>query len=416
MTQKGSDRDRRIIYAATFIRSSCAGLTGVLFGVYLARLGSGTALTGFIIAAGLAGGAVAALLATIAADNLGRRRFLIGFAVLSAIGGLAVATYSNAIVLAIASFIGMLNGVGKDRGSALAVEQAILPSTVPDERRTFVFSIYNVLQSAGAASGALMAAIPSILVRVASIPEIRAMRATMVGYSVLMAATGILYAGLGGEVEVYSPSRGINVSPESRSVLIKLSALFSIDSIGGGFITQALVSLYFVEHFGAQPSTVGALFFAAALANAISQLLAPPLAKRIGLVNTMVFTHMPANALMMFVPLAPNFLVAAILVLGRECLVQMDVPARQSYVMAVVKPEERTFASGATGLVRLAGWAVAPGFAGLIMQTAMGAPLVIGPGMKIVYDLLLYRSFRHLRPPEEMSATEREPGAAGVRP
>ncbi|HYA35207.1 MAG TPA: MFS transporter, partial [Candidatus Binataceae bacterium] len=342
----------------------------------------------------------------------GRRRFLIGFAALSAIGGLAVATYSSPVVLAVASFIGMLNGVGKDRGSALAVEQAILPSTVPDERRTFVFSIYNVLQSAGAASGALMAAIPSILAQAASIPEVGAMRATMVGYSVLMAATGILYAGLGDEVEVYSPPGGFRVSPETRSVLIKLSALFSIDSIGGGFITQALVSLYFVEHFGVRPSTVGALFFAAAIANAVSQLLAPPLAKRIGLVNTMVFTHMPANALMMFVAIAPNFLVAAILVLGRECLVQMDVPARQSYVMAVVRPEERTFASGATGLVRLAGWAVAPGFAGLIMQTSMGAPLVIGPGMKIVYDLLLYRSFRHLKPPEERSATEDERGAA----
>jgi MFS family permease len=408
-------RNRLIIYAATFVRSLATALIGVLVGIYLARLDLSKTAIGIIITAGLAGGAGAALLATIAADGFGRRRFLVLLTLLSAAGGFAVGFISNEALLAAAAFLGMVNGMGRDRGAALAVEQAILPSTAPDDRRTSIFAFYSVLQSVGAALGALAAGIPNLISRFGGVSETPAMRIAIIVYAILMAATAFAYLGLTEEVEVYAASPGFRVSRETRDVLIKLSALFSLDSLGGGFLTQALISLFFVERFAVSAATVGLLYFGASIANAVSQLIAPILARRIGLINTMVFTHLPSSFLLMLVAIAPDFSIAAALFLAREALVQMDVPARNSYVMAVVRPEERTFASGVTGLVRLGGWAVAPGFAGLFMQgVSIATPLFIGPGMKIIYDLMLYRSFRHLKAPEERA--REDAAAASAQP
>jgi MFS family permease len=403
MTAEHGKRNRSLIYAAASLRSAATGLSGVMVGIYLARLHLGAGTIGAIITAGLAGGAGAALLATVAADNLGRRRFLFSLALMSSLGGLVLAAGGHTLLLAGAAFFGMLNGMGKDRGAPVAIEQAILPSTAPDEQRTSVFAFYNVVQSASAAVGALLAGLPDLIHRSdPAIPEVEALRAAMLLYAALMGATALLYIGITREVEIYSPPVGMRISPETRAVLVKLSALFALDSVGGGFLTQALISLFFVERFGVGAATVAALFFCASIANALSQLVAPILARRIGLINTMVFTHLPSNALLMMVAIAPNFPLAAALFLVRESMVQMDVPARQSYVMAVVRPEERTFAAGVTGLVRLGGWAVAPGLAGILMQSvSLGTPLIVGPALKAVYDILLFRSFRHLKPPEE---------------
>ncbi len=186
--------------------------------------------------------------------------------------------------------------------------------------------------------------------------------------------------------------------------MTRISALFALDSLGGGFLTTAMLSLFFFTRFGVGEGVVGVLFFAARAANALSHVGAAWLARRIGLVNTMVFTHIPSSLLLVTVPFAPTFPIAAALFVLREGLVEMDVPTRQSYVMAVVRPEERTFASGVTHLVRLSAWAIAPGFAGLFMRGAsLAAPLFIGAGMKIAYDVLLYSAFRSVRPPEESS-------------
>jgi MFS family permease len=395
-------RNRFLIYTAVCIRATATAMLGVLVAVYLARVGIGKSLIGVIVAAGLAGGATAALLATIGADAFGRRRFLFAFALLSAAGGIALAEFSNQWVLAGAAFAGMVNGMGKDRGAALAVEQAILPATTPDEGRTVVFAFYNVLQSAAAAVGALLAALPELLRHTLGFSELGALRMGVVGYALLMLVTGVLYLALSPEVEVAERRTAVSVSPQTRRILIKLSLLFSIDSMGGGFLTQALISYFFVVRFGVDVAMVGALYFAASIANAVSQLLAPLFARRFGLINTMVFTHLPSSLFLVGVAFAPQFGTAAVLFLLRECLVQMDVPARQSYVMAVVQPDERTFASGVTHLVRLAGWAIAPSFAGMVMEgLSLGTPLVIGAALKVTYDLLLYRDFRHLRPPEE---------------
>jgi hypothetical protein len=210
------------------------------------------------------------------------------------------------------------------------------------------------------------------------------------------------YARLGGGIDAPRSRESTPLTASSRSILTKISALFAVDSLAGGFLTTAMLSYFFFERFGVTEGVIGALFFGARLMNAVSHLGAAWLAKRIGLVNTMVFTHVPLSLLLVTVAFAPSFEVAAVLFLLREGLVEMDVPTRQSYVLAVVRPEERTFASGVTNLVRLAAWAVAPAFAGALMNDAsMYLPLVIGAGMKIAYDLLLWRAFRAVRPPEE---------------
>jgi len=396
-------RDRTIIYSATFIRATAIGLAGVLMGLYLARLDLSVTMIGVVVSAGLAGSAVAALIATLAADSLGRRRFLLALAMASAVGGLAVAIVSSIGMLLVFAFAGMVNGMGRDRGAALVVEQAILPATASDDRRTSVFALYNILQGAGAGLGALLAGTPNLLRRGAGLTELGALRLTMGVYGALMLVTALLYTALTAQVETPAEPAALRISAHSRGLLLRLSALFALDSLGGGFLTQALIAFFFARRFGVGVGTIGLLFFGASIANAASQFGAAYLARRIGLINTMVFTHIPANLSLVAVAFAPNFTVAAALYLLRELMIQMDVPTRQSYVMAVVRPEERTFASGVTHLVRLGGWAIAPAFAGLIMQgVSLGAPLVAGSLLKVLYDILLYVSFRHLRPPEEL--------------
>jgi MFS family permease len=376
-------------------------MTGVLLGFHLAALGFDPRRASLVIGAGLAGGALAALAATLAADRLGRRRFLVALAVLGCAGGIVVAFGSAFAVVAAAAFLGMVNGMGRDRGAALVLEQAVLPATTTDAQRTRAFAWYNVLQDAGHASGALLAALPAALRRLAAVDEAEGLRLSLLGAALLLLATAVLYLGLGPAVET-EVRRPAVVTPETRRLVTRLAALFGLDSLGGGFLTAALVSLFFHERFGVSAETVAPLFFGARVLNAGSHVAAAALARRFGLLNTMVFTHIPSSLLLATVAFAPSFPVAAALFLLREGLVEMDVPTRQSYVMAVVRPEERTFASGVTHLVRLVGWALAPPFAGIAMQgLSLGAPLVAGAAMKIAYDVALYRAFRQVRPPEE---------------
>lgn len=393
--------DRRRLYAAAFLRALATGMAGVLLGLHLARQGFSVAILGAVLAAGLAGATVAVALATWWGDRIGRRRLLLWLTGLSAAGGLVVAFAADAGFLGLAAFLGMLNGMGRDRGAALVLEQAMLPATTDDAGRTGAFARYNLLMDAGHALGALAAALPDILVALAGLGEAAAHRAAFGLYAALLAAGLPFYAGLSARVDrqAAAPPR---LAPESRRVLLRISALFAVDSVAGGFLGGALLSWFFFERFGVAASTIGLLFFAARLMNAVSHLGAAWLAARIGLVNTMVFTHIPSSFFLLTVAIAPSFPVAAALFLLREGLVEMDVPTRQSYVMAMVRPEERTFASGVTHLVRLGGWAAGPAFAGWLMASAaLASPLVIGAGMKIGYDLLLWRAFRRLRPPEE---------------
>jgi MFS family permease len=398
-------RDRSILYAAAFLRALATGMVAVLIGIHLARIGFDPAAIGVVVTAGLSGAAVAALLVTLAGDRVGRRHVLFALGILGAAGGVGVALASERWLVCLAAFLGMLNGMGRDRGASMILDQAALPATVPDDRRTMAFAWYNVVQDAGHALGALLAGLPALFRGTLHVAEPASLRFAIGAYSVLLLATAVLYRGLSPAVESPSAGRPITVTPHAKRIVARISALFALDGLGGGFLTTALLSLFFYKRFGVGEGTVGLLFFLARAANAASHIGAAWLARRFGLVNTMVFTHIPSSLLLVTVPFAPTFPVAALLFLLREALVEMDVPTRQSYVMAVVRPEERTFASGVTHLVRLGSWAAAPAFAGLFMQgTSIGAPLVIGAGMKIAYDVLLYGAFRNVRPPEETSS------------
>ena len=393
--------DRQRIYAAVFLRAISTAMTGILLGLFLARVGLPTAQSGLVIGLGLAGAALASLLATARADAIGKRRFLVWLSIATAVFGALLPLGSSLAWLAPFALLGMVNGMGRDRGAALVLEQAMMPSTVTDAERTRAFAWYNVLQDAGGALGALGAALPVLLREHAGLDALMALRVSLAVAALLGLVAVALYASLSERVEVAAAAR-VTISPATRRTLTKISALFFLDGFGGGFLTSALLSYFFFRRFGVDERSLAPLFFGAKVLNALSHFGAAWLARRIGLVNTMVFTHIPSSLLLLTVAIAPTFPVAALLFLLREGLAEMDVPTRQSYVMAVVRPEERTFASGVTSLVRLAAWACGPAIAGVAMQgLARSAPLVAAAGMKISYDLLLWRLFRKLRPPEE---------------
>ncbi|HYC57645.1 MAG TPA: MFS transporter [Candidatus Binatia bacterium] len=395
-------RDRHALFTSAFLRALATGLIGVELGLYLSKLELTAAAIGFIIAAGLIGASLAALAVTLAGDRLGRRATLATLCILGACGAGAAALVSAPFMVGAAAFAGMLNGMGRDRGASLILEQAILPDTTTDAQRTGAIAWYNVLQDIGHALGALAAGLPSLVGAWANVAPVTAHRWTMGLAAVLTLAPLMAIARLSPAVEVAHEQRGTALTPQSRSILVRICALFAIDSLAGGLLVTSLLAYFFFERFQASEAAIATLFFGARILNAFSHLGAAWLARRIGLVNTMVFTHIPSSLLLVTVAFAPSFEVAAALFLLREGLVEMDVPTRQSYVLAVVQPHERTLASGVTSLVRLGAWAVAPSMAGLFMQTSsLMMPLVVGAAMKIAYDLMLWRAFREVVPPEE---------------
>jgi MFS family permease len=394
--------DRSRIYAASFLRALANGLAGVVLGIYIAKLGLSVVVLGMVLSAGLAGATLAAAIMTFGGDRIGRRRALLLLGALGAAGGAVVALASDAWVVAAAAFFGMLTGMGKDRGAMLALESAALPATTDDAGRTRAFAWHAVMQDVGQALGGMLAALPALLREIGAADELASYRVTILVYAALTAGSLPLYAGLSVRSEVGAGAARKPLTPRSRSILAKICALFALDGIGGGFLGSALFSYFFFAWFGASEVQIAALFLGGKIMSAISHLAAAWLAGRIGLVNTMVFTHIPSSLILAAIPFAGSFWAAAVLYLLREGLAEMDVPTRTSYVMAVVEPDERTFASGATGIARLASWAVAPAVAGVAIQAvSLATPLFIAAGLKITYDVLLYAAFRRLKPPEE---------------
>jgi len=394
--------DRQVVYAAGFLRAMANGLIGVVAGIYLAKLGQSPAAFGVVLAAGVAGTAVAAAGVTFWGDRFGRRRGLIAVAIASAVGGAVIAVASDFAALATAAFLGMMNSLGKDRAAAMALEQAILPGTVDDAGRTRVFAWYNVTQDIGHGVGAALAAAPELLRAAGIAGEVESLRVAVAAYAALWLAAAALYARLSPAAEVHRSGIRLVVSPQSRRILWRMSGLFALDSFAGGFLGSALFAYFFYAQFGVSEGAIAALFVGARIMNALSHLGAAWLARRIGLVNTMVFTHTPSSLLLLTIPLTDSFPLAAVLFLLREGLSEMDVPTRQSYLMAMVRPEERTFAGGVTNLARMAARAIAPALAGGAMQgIALWTPLAAAAVMKIAYDWLLFAAFRKVKPPEE---------------
>ena len=398
-------KDLLLINAAAFLRSFTFGLTGVVLGIYLFRVGLSSFNIGMVIAAGLAGSALATVGVAAKADRAGRRHTLIVLSLLGTMGALALALTPRVPLLLLMAFVGMLNGTGTDRSAAFSLEQAIIPGLVPGTSRTWGLSWYNIVLDTAGSLGALAAALPLLLQRWLALPLLTSYRAVFFGCALLGVVGALIYPFASAAVEVSKSATEADphpISPAAKKVVTKLAALFSFDAFGGGFLTDALVAYWFFRRFGVAEESLGVLFFAVHLLNAASHLGAAWLARRIGLVNTMVFTHLPSSLFLVAAAFAPSLKVAVLLFLCREALVEMDVPTRQSYVAAVVLPNERTFASGVTNLARNIFWAIGSSVAGFLMQNvAFSAPLVIGGGAKISYDLLLYRAFRKLKPPEE---------------
>jgi MFS family permease len=400
------NRDLALVNAAGFLRSLGVGLLGVVLGIYLFRLGLSSLAIGLVIATGLAGSALATIAVSFAADRLGRKNSLLSLSLLSTMGGLALALSPRLPMLLTMAFIGMLNGTGTDRSATFALDQAVVPGLVPDVKRTWRLAWYNVLLDGGGSLGALGAGLPILLQHHLPVSVLSSYRIVFFGLSGLCLIVAALYSLLSPAVEIADSSLSARMSPrvssDSKRIIAKITALFSLDAFGGGFLTDALVAYWFFRRFGVAEHDLGLVFFAVHILNAGSHLGAAWLARRIGLVNTMVFTHLPSSLFLMAVPFAPSLKWAVLLFLCREALVEMDVPTRQSYVAALVKPSERTFASGITNLARNLFWAVGSGAAGLLMQVlSFSAPLLVGGAAKVAYDLLLYKSFRGLKPPEE---------------
>ena len=382
------------------------GALSVVLVFYLTSLGFTTSQTGLLLTLTLAGDTIVSLYLTTRADRIGRRRMLIVGAILMAAAGLIFACTSNFLFLLIAGTIGVISPSGNEVGPFLPIEQAALSHVVPDQSRTAVFAWYTLAGSLATAAGSLGGGMFSHALQTTAMLPLGSYRAVVLLYASLGALLAFFFTRLSSAAEVSPPvdqPRFLGLG-RSRNVVLRLAGLFALDSFAGGFVIQSFAAYWFYLRFGVDPATLGAIFFAANVLAGISALLASRLAARFGLINTMVFTHLPSNVLLILVPLMPTLSLAILVLLVRFSISQMDVPTRQSYTMAVVGPEERSAAAGVTGVARTTGAAIAPVFAGFLLArpSLISMPFFIAGTLKIVYDLLLYRGFAAVRPPEEV--------------
>lgn len=404
---RGLDRDGRGLFAMRMLRMFGYGFLAVALVLYLDALGLDAWAIGIVLTCTLLGDTILSLWLTSHADRLGRRRVLVAGAILMVIAGVAFALTDWVPLLIVAATIGVISPTGNEVGPFLAIEQAALSQIVPDERRTATFAWYNLVGYVATASGALGAGLLSQILLDRGVASVDAYRAIVIGYAVVGLALAVGFWRLGAAVEAplrerrADDARRVLGLHRSRRVVFRLSALFSIDAFAGGFIPQSLMAYWFVLKFGVEPGVLGVIFFGANLLAAVSSLSAARIARRFGLINTMVFTHLPSNVLLLLVPLMPNLPLAVAVLLLRFSLSQMDVPTRQSYVLSVVDPDERSAAAGVTGMARTTGAAISPSISSVLMANSalIAVPFYVAGGLKVVYDLLLYRAFRSHEPP-----------------
>jgi len=386
------------------------GLISVVLVFYLVGIGLTESQTGLLLTLTLIGDTGISLYLTTRADRFGRRRMLIIGALLMAAAGLVFALTRNFFWLVVAGTIGVISPSGNEVGPFLSIEQAALSHVVSDRTRTEVFAWYTLTGSFATALGALVGGALSQSLPKIVMSQVNGYRAVVVLYSLLGIVLALLFTRVSRSAEA-SPSEpgaagglgrifGVH---KSRHVVAKLSGLFAVDAFAGGFVLQSFAAYWFYLRFGVKPAALGAIFFWANVLSGISALLASRLAARLGLVRTMVLTHLPSNILLLLVPLMPNVELAVVVLLARFSISQMDVPTRQSYTMAVVSAEERSAAAGITGVARTTGAAISPLFVGFLFArpALINVPFYIAGGLKIVYDLLLYKEFISTKPPEE---------------
>jgi MFS family permease len=397
-------RDGQLILAARAVRTFAYGYLSVLLGVYLEAIGLAPWQIGTVLTATLASSAGLTVAFSLVGDRFGRRQMLVLSALLMATAGAIFAGTTRYPLLLLAALTGTVGATSGEVGPFLSLEQTALPQTTAPRHRTMLFSVYNTAGALAGAAGALFAAAPAIIEQMTGWAPLVALRTMFVLYSVLALCVWVLFTRLGPQVELLPADRP-PAQPSlhaSQGIVLRLSALFGLDALAGGLVIQSLIAYWLHLRWGAGPALLGPVFLAIGLVQATSFLAAGKLASRIGLINTMVFTHLPSNVLLMLVPVAPSLGWAIVLLLARQALSQMDVPTRQSYTMAVVSPAERITAAAATNVVRNVAQAITPALSGAMMQMgALGLPFVLAGGAKIIYDLLLYTMFRSIRPPEE---------------
>ncbi len=404
-------RDIVVLFSSRIVRMFAYGWLSVTLALFLSAVGFGPLEIGWLLCLTLVGDIFVSLWLTTQADRFGRRRTLLIGALLMVAAGGVFAVSSSFLVLLIAATIGVISPSGYEVGPFLSVELAALSQVVSDRSRTTVFAWYALAGSLATASGSLAGGLLVGRLQLARVAPLASYRCNVAGYALMGLALGAIFLRLSptAEARAAGPRAAkwwhFGVA-HSWSVVLRLAALFSVDAFGGGFVVQSLVAYWFYLRFDVPPAVLGAIFFGANILAGFSALLAAPLARRFGLVNTMVFTHLPSNVLLILVPLMPNLPLAITVLLLRFSISQMDVPTRQSYVMAVVPAEERSAAAGITGVARSTGAAMAPLLAGVFLAHAATLDLLFycAGGLKIVYDLLLYRSFVAVRPPEERAA------------
>jgi MFS family permease len=404
--------DGRLLFTTRVARLFAYGFLSVVLVLYLVQVGLNEPQIGLLLTLTLIGDTLVSLWITTNADRIGRRRMLIAGAGLMVMAGVIFTLTRDFVVLLITAILGVISPSGYEIGPFLAIEQASLSHILPDEKRTQVFAWYNLVGSFATALGSVTAGSLAQALQDSGVTPLGSYRMIVLGYAVMGLAIGLLFTQLSAAIEVPRvPNRpgddswfkGFLGLRHSKGIVLKLSALFSMDAFAGGFVLQSIMAYWFHIRFGVQPALLGSIFFGANILAGVSALAAAWVASKIGLIRTMVFTHIPSNMLLILVPLMPNLPLAIIVLLLRFSISQMDVPTRQSYTMAVVAPEERSAAAGITGIARTTGASLSPMVTGPLLANSalMNLPFFLSGGIKIVYDLLLFMSFKAIKPPEE---------------
>ena len=393
------DRNILLLFTTRTFRLFGYGFLSVVLALYLVESGFDDFLMGLLFSLTLVGDASISLLLTTTADRFGRKKTLIIGALLMMFAGVVFIMTSNPVLLICAAVFGVISPSGNEIGPFLPIEQAMLSQLVSKEKRTGVFAWYGLIGSLATAFGALTGGFLAKLLQHSGASALDSYRVILLGYALIGGVLAVTFCGLSHDCEAFQSVDTVASQTrfglhKSRGVITKLSMLFSLDAFAGGFVLQSFMAYWFHLRYGADEAMLGSIFFGANLLAGVSALLAVPLAKRIGLIRTMVFTHLPSNIFLILVPLMPNCPLAITMLLLRFSISQMDVPTRQAYTMAVVNPDERSAAAGITGIARSIGASISPAAAGALMAVFPGGPFIIAGGLKIIYDLILYRNFK----------------------
>jgi MFS family permease len=397
--------DALLVYGGRGVRATGMGILAVLIAIYLDAVGLSAPRIGFLLGFSLVGGVALSSLVVVAGPAMSRRHWFASMALITGLSGVMLVATDNFLLLTVGSFFGAYAASGMHHGPIVQLEQAGLAEIATPEQRTKSFSYLSVFSSGGRALGALMAGLATLLIRVFDLEPVDAYRITIGLYVVFNLAAAVMYMALSSAVESDMVGGGRFTNPlktRSRGRILGISGLFGIDSMAGGMVSDAFVSFWLFTHFGANEGTIGAVLVVAQLWNLGSIWAAPYVARRIGLLNTMVWTQIGANFLLIAFALAPTFPIAIGVFILRELFNEMDVPTRQSYVMAIVPSDERVTMAGANNLGRTTFRMPSTSFTGLLWSNSVtAAPFLIAASAKLVYDVAVYAAFRGVKPPEE---------------